>query len=260
MSYRSVVAATVLALAGCASVETTREQQQVGLTNAHCSKPNSCVNVVDIGQGNCVHVTCPNGDQTLIDCGRTISSTREYKPYFDNIAAKRNLKSVVITHGDIDHFNQIVQFFKLETYTFIENVVVASGWRNWPNKKYKIVDWIKQAEDDADITVTTLGTGSRGVRPTTALSCSSPSLNGKAGFYILAADVKGDKNTRSIVLRFQPAESSSGSIILPGDATKKTEVDTLEYYTGEKRNLLNVDFYLIGHHGAEGTRLRTHNQ
>ncbi len=75
---------------------------------------------LDVGQGDGIFVEFPNGKTMLVDMGSTKNKDLTYGSvlaYFKNHtkftgASRQNLDCLVLTHGDRDHYNMVLQFAK----------------------------------------------------------------------------------------------------------------------------------------------------
>ncbi|MCH8316588.1 MAG: MBL fold metallo-hydrolase [Planctomycetes bacterium] len=73
-------------------------------------QPELVLHFVEIGQGDCTLIECPNGGFILVDAGSTArgdrDAVREYvRDQLDQ--ANPRIDTVVITHLDADHYNYL---------------------------------------------------------------------------------------------------------------------------------------------------------
>ncbi len=207
------------------------------------------IHFVNVGQGDCTLIQCPDGRDVLIDCGSLVERDKEAtEAYLLNALADDKLEVLVITHPDADHYNMIpfvLRNIAVDRLLFIgtpseyskrtHNVTgsfVANAMRNWI-----------EGMAPADRRALTLADVSAEGQPSTHFG------SGNTHFYILAAEAPQTRaawaaNTRSIVLRVSHDEFDT---MLTGDATTETESFVLGRFTP---TWLDCELLKIGHHGS----------
>ena len=193
-----------------------------------------------VGQGDCTVITCPSetdpGDIVLVDCGAKpagdIYSSSGVKEF---LQLEKVRATVVITHGDKDHYNYLQDIFtgfdkdRLDIIVGEENAVPKE---NLPNGKLHVVNGGKECIGNCP--------------QFKHLLCGKGSpLN----FNILAANVGDKKNQKSIVLKVSYKDGPS--LLLPGDMEYNAMGKIADKLSESK--VMNADFYKIAHHGAAST-------
>jgi len=87
------------------------------------------ISVIDVGQGDCILVKNENGHTYLIDAGSSsIKNAAEYKvvPYLKCRGIAR-LDYVMVSHGDSDHINGILEMLKGDDITIQELILPDCG-------------------------------------------------------------------------------------------------------------------------------------
>ena len=200
------------------------------------------IHFVDVGQGDCTLVMCPNGKKILVDCGSGSNCTNVSASSYVRGLLDGELDALVLTHADTDHYGILQQVLKGITPAQIMRV-------DGPRNEYKscgFEKWLERQED-------TLHTPAEGLpvdfhnskdNPNTTLDC------GEAEIFVLAANVQSSfsqKNTESIVLLLSYENFDA---ILTGDATRITEDKILKFHEDE---WLRSEVYKIPHHGSSTT-------
>lgn len=217
---------------------------------------------LDVGQGDCILVQCPTSSEyVLIDCG-TAGTHQTKSRTIRKFLATQLIKTVVITHGDTDHYGIVSTMLKDKKLT-PEKIIVGGLSQDYTFKhdtknKEKSTDGndflerLKQfnasKRDDKKNEVSVLDskappkTGAwflpnhfREFVSDSIVSCSDRS---KVSFQVLSANYAKSEasnsehvNARSIVLKmdYRPLASSSSSpdrplrIYFMGDAEESTE-------------------------------------
>ena len=200
------------------------------------------IHFLDVGQGDCTFVSCPDGETVLIDCGSTHGGDAQaVRTYLLNELGTTdvNLDTLVITHPDKDHYNMLPDV--------VGNGTIGQIFRIGRKSKYAddvAADWIWSRS----ATVVTNGKSfhNKPGFPNSDIEC------GDAEVYVLAWNVKSTNNasnfkvnTRSIVLLFILDDFD---VILTGDATRNTEKKMIERYG----TWLNSEVLKVGHGSPAG--------
>lgn len=203
--------------------------------------------MLDVGQGSCVYVECPDrAASLLVDCG----STREggtplaaVASWLDGRIAGKVRHSVVISHGDLDHYSLIARNDIGGART---SAVFLGGVRaDYPGKA---AGWLAAVERRGG-TVT--------VYPAGASAFDDPSFAcAPARIDILAASTAqahpemsfaSRKNADSALVRVGLA---GWSVILSGDAEGITQETALANAEAAGAPLLGTAIVMGSHHGA----------
>lgn len=70
------------------------------------SKP-LIVDFVNAGQGDCIHIACPNGNSIIVDCGSVGKDDPELEDIVTALVKPSPEVRVVVTHQDKDHYSFI---------------------------------------------------------------------------------------------------------------------------------------------------------
>ncbi|MCB0112539.1 MAG: MBL fold metallo-hydrolase, partial [Caldilineaceae bacterium] len=83
---------------------------------------NLYVSCIDIGQGDCTVIKCPNGFTLMIDCGAKpdlpVTRQRRVKNEVRQLADKGHIDALLLTHTDGDHYNRVPAIFGFGPETF----------------------------------------------------------------------------------------------------------------------------------------------
>ncbi len=170
--------------------------------------------MLDVGQGSCIVVDCPNNDRPLlIDCGSTTpSANNDEQETVDWISARLadwGAPTVVLSHGDKDHYNLVPRA--------VDPGATDGVWLGGARSEYTedaFPAWARDVES-AGGSVSTLPARYFGANDRD-LHCGSDVI---ADILIANAAAPGEKNANSIVL----ALSYAGvTVVLAGDAEGRT--------------------------------------
>ena len=194
---------------------------------------------INVGQGDSTLIVCPNGNRILVDAGSTGGADIPAIQTYFNARVGTNtpqLDTLVITHGDADHYNLLDDLLPGVTVGNIYRVGVESdystGFWTWLGN-FRTNRGTVLASDYFDDQNT----------PNPNIDC------GAANVHVLAASVVSStsrKNAASIVLLIS---FNLFDVILTGDATFATE----NVIIGRYGNWIDVEVLKIGHHGSETT-------
>jgi beta-lactamase superfamily II metal-dependent hydrolase len=197
------------------------------------------IHFLDVGQGDCTLVQCPDGINVMVDCGSIGGSdsaaARNY--LLEQLGPNPKIDVLVITHPDQDHYNLLP--------TVLEGVEIGRVLLTDPNERYtvaKVNEWLDKIPAPKQI----LGADEFDAPDAPSELFGSEEVE----FYVLAANIEGSlspTNTRSIVLM---VSFNSFDTILTGDATRNTESVILDRY---EVDWLDTEVLKIGHHGSEAT-------
>lgn len=190
------------------------------------------VTFLDVGQGDSILITAPNGNQLLIDGGpdrQVLRSLGSVMPFFD-----RTIDLVIASHPDMDHIGGLPAI--LETYEIL-------GFME-PNFQAETAVYRKlQAlirEEESVRFFAKAGTKIK-LSPSVDLEIleAKPATWGPRGG-------KPDANYSSIVAKLTYA---STSFLFMGDAPIKLEKEILAKFS----NKLQADVLKVSHHGAKSS-------
>ena len=200
---------------------------------------------VEIGQGDCTLIECPNGGFILVDAGSTAHGDRDaVRDYVRGQLDQANprIDTVVVTHPDADHYNYLPDV--LTDDIEVGQVLLVEGNDDYEVPGGNFDGWmqahpgvpiVRLDENDIDPTDD----------PNDTCTC------GDADVFVLAANLGGSnapRNDRSIVLMLSYGEFD---VVLTGDATKATEDAIIAEY--DEDDWLGVEVLKVGHHGSVTT-------
>lgn len=188
---------------------------------------------IDVGQGNCILIKTPAGKYMLYDAGSTSSwvDPNAIATYIHKITGGADITTIILSHPDADHIDIIPYIAEARRPLYVhysgdtsEYSGYLSGWFAALPKTTKFIGY-----------------------PTYYSSTKpSPDVDAGAGVsvYILAANVPGDANSRSIVASI---DYKNNTVMLTGDATAVTERWILREWDP---GALASTVYSFGHHGS----------
>lgn len=198
------------------------------------------VHFIDVGQGDCSFVQCPNGGNVLIDCGSLgggdVDRARAYlRELLDEDAPR--IDTLVVTHPDADHYNFLddvlegVEVGKI-LMTGSADEYSADSFEFWLTEREELISKLSKSDFDP--------------RDQAPRFCTCPGTEMR----VLAADTvatASPTNARSIVLLIQHGDVD---VLLTGDATFDTEQVIMDRYD---HAWLKCEALKIGHHGSSTT-------
>jgi len=183
------------------------------------------VEFLDVGQGDAIHVTTPDGFELLIDGGPSAQVLRqlaEKRSFFD-----KDIDVMIATHPDADHIAGLVDVMERYQIGMILDTAVESDSQ------------VSQVfQDDAR---------AEGARIVTAKAGQSLQLGASTTVRILspAGDTTGwETNTASIVVQVVYGDIE---FMLTGDAPINIE----NYLVSQYGDLLESEVLKLGHHGSK---------
>lgn len=191
---------------------------------------------LDVGQGDSILITAPNGNQLLIDGGpdrQVLRSLGSVMPFFD-----RTIDLVIASHPDMDHIGGLPEVFEnYEVLGFIEPNFQADT-----NAYAKLQVLVR--EEESTHFFAKAGTKIK-LSPSVVLEVleAKPATWGPRGG-------KPDANYSSIVVKLTYA---STSFLFMGDAPVKLERELLAKYPAK----LPANVLKISHHGAKSSNSLT---
>jgi beta-lactamase superfamily II metal-dependent hydrolase len=220
---------------------------------------------MDAGQGDCTLIVYPDRSLTLVDCGSTKSGDEAYKQIavvLDNYLPHNNneINTVVLTHPDEDHYNQLKKLFggnKPPTigYVYYGGDINLYKHAREQNFTYKWLDHLSKNDKAGS------PKNSTNFTPDPLLSRKGVNVT------ILAANITGKpkekagatKNSNSIVLL---VEYQGSRLYMMGDAFIATEKFMMSIFESAwKLGSLKTNIFAkadgdqsllkMGHHGSD---------
>jgi competence protein ComEC len=207
------------------------------------SKPKLIVDIIDVGQGNCVLISFPGGGFMLVDAGSqtTSQNSKPFKhasQYITTVTGGNPIDCVVLTHGDSDHTAFIPYITEAQQPTYVH---YSGTPKNYDDD---VVQWIKKMEGRKKLTSVFRFPGDYfDLNPDADFG--SETIDGEAHVYVLSANHGSSPNDKSIVLMIIYGNQG---VILPGDAEFDTEAFILSRIP--KAFLKRCTLLMPGHHGA----------
>ncbi len=190
-----------------------------------------CVAILDVGQGDCIYVEGPDGNNYLIDGGSSNENNiGEYKiePYI-KYRGRDSLTAIVITHMDTDHISGIIEILEKGDIK-VENIII--GQDIIENENYKKVIELVNYRNINVITIKEGDVFGGDIR----FTCLNPIENNEYE----------DINAASVVLM---GEYNDYKFLLTGDIGENEELSIVEgKYRDEIKELLLLK---VAHHGSK---------
>lgn len=201
------------------------------------------VSFLDIGQGDSIFITTPNGTQVLIDGGagsKVLEELGRVMPFWD-----RSIDMIVATHPDSDHVGGLIEV--LNTYE-VESILEPDSGEVRADEKggaalaFEVAQRAEQEKGAKALIarrgqVYVLDEGDENPGDEVTLSILWPDRE-------LNAEV--ESNSISIVARLDYGETS---FLLTGDAPAAVETYLLGLEDGQ--SWLEADVLKVGHHGSK---------
>lgn len=212
----------------------------------------ACIN---IGQGDCTFIVCPNGKRMMIDAGEmgwdnsSLDKVKAELPY-DKESVELPIDVLVITHPDNDHYSEIGELLGGSSIVelYYSTTPLATEWQQYKMIKFKTWQAYKanigktvalnvNAAQPAPVDLILDG-GKEGGEACklTAIAANVAATRSKSPAYV--------KNTASVVVK---CVFGNDTFIIAGDATCDTEAFMLKQYKTEE---LKVDILRVAHHGS----------
>ena len=187
------------------------------------------VTVLDVGQGDAIHLALPNGRHVLIDAGMRNpwfdQGERVVAPYLRGRGISR-IDAAVISHPQADHMGGLLYL--------LEHMRVAEIWDTPNQYSGMLYGRLKGLADSL-------------VVPVRRLTAGQVVQLGAVDVFVLSPDslqlaLVRDVNNASLVLKVR---YGSTSLLLMGDADRLVELRLLTY-----GDFLWTDWLKVGHHGS----------
>ncbi|MDD4291865.1 MAG: ComEC/Rec2 family competence protein [Clostridia bacterium] len=228
-----------------------------------------CVHFIDVGQGDCILVTLPDGKNMMIDGGKRDSKiTATILDYLEEYGIER-LDYVMLTHADEDHCGSLDDVIKSDVACdeFYMPYLVASKAQNDPiaNGNAIVPQEISDAiatpcEIDTDVFasfVDAMTTEEGFAYEKVHYSLSGMTIEGEgytftllspsALFYKKVTDSNAKNNLSPIMI----LEFNGKRVMFTGDAEGIAETYVLDSYVANGfSDIIDVDVLKVGHHGS----------
>jgi competence protein ComEC len=188
------------------------------------------VDMLDVGHGDAIRLTLPEGGHVLVDGGGLPLTSFDVGeavvlPYLLDRGVRR-LDAVVVTHADFDHIGGLA--------TIVAEMRVDEMWQGHPDARRSAYRLLRERAVARGVPIRTLVPGERFEL-------------GGVDFEILAAgdDVRESSNNRSVVLRVRYA---GRNVLFTGDAEAGLERHLV--HSGQD---LRADVLKIAHHGSRSS-------
>ncbi len=205
--------------------------------------PKLIVDVIDVGQGNAILVSYPNGNYMLVDCGSLATSTsgatfKHAQAYITSVTGGSPITTVVITHGDTDHtaFIPYIKEAQKPSYVFY------GGKEAWLDDD--VLAWVKKQQARAGCKVFCF--------PSKGYTSTSPDADfggaddeNETDVYVLGANYGTTPNDKSVVLMLC---YETQAVVLTGDAEWNAETEILTKVP--KKLLKRCTVFMPAHHGS----------
>ena len=208
------------------------------------------IHFFDIGTGTCTLVECPGQDAhpIVVDCGSIGKSNNpsalphnELRLLFERILRKTPLPDIVLSHGDLDHYNlidDVLQNIKINSVWQGGKKSYNADFRNWLRSKELPNEYVQRGfvpnwhNGGKPINVTINGNA--------LLDCGSASV------YILTVNSGKTSNARSLMLMLKYHDFTG---IFTGDATEDTERAAIDNFKNNSK-FLHTTVLTGSHHGS----------
>ena len=187
------------------------------------------ITMLDVGQGDAVHIKTPNNKHILVDTGRWTPNGNSGEsiilPYLENRGI-RKLDGVILSHPHADHIGG--------TLEILQSIPVDTIYQSSYSYDSVLYESISRFTESNSIPVVTPITGGRiDIDPAIRLFILAPEPD--------AADPGA--NNRSVIFRLVYGETSA---LFTGDAEVEQERRLVRRYG----DFIDSDFYKVGHHGS----------
>lgn len=211
--------------------------------SANFAIPSPSVNLevyaLPVGQGDCTIIQCPSSGQLVInDCGSTGGNGLDAQGVRDYLGARvSDITAIFISHANSDHFNYLPLITNSMNMN-IRSVIIGGVLGDYPSS---IRNWL----NDFSTRLQTISGGSQCIGDCMVTGSINFCNNVDVNFNILAANVRGTPNEKSIVLK---VSAGTFSILLPGDMEGPASIAIASNPTVSTE--LQSFVYKIAHHGA----------
>jgi competence protein ComEC len=195
--------------------------------------PELIITMLDVGQGDAIHIQTPSGKNLLIDAGRWSpgynSGSFVIRPYLEALGID-HLDAVILSHPHADHIGGVPSLIEASTLS-IGRIIQPSS-----TSESKLYERIISLAREKDIPIQTKTAGDTiAVDPQLLVTVLGP-IQSKAQWSNL--------NESSLVLRMDYGQRS---FLFEGDAERGSEQEMEAAYGG----FLDTDLLKVGHHGSK---------
>lgn len=212
------------------------------------------VNFIDVGNGDCIFITFPDGKNMMIDCGQRSKGNFSAIKEVVNTYSNGVINSLVLTHPDVDHVGNavdVINEFSIER-CYLPNVALLDDYYtfkqtvdtlNNKNIKYDYSnEYISFVGEDYFVAFLS------------PLSTSSGGYYGEFNASKEPSDVEVNNLSPIIYVEYKGVR-----FLFTGDAGKSQEKLLLKsvesnfpaHVHGSSINLYDIDVLKVAHHGAE---------
>ena len=204
------------------------------------------VKVLDVGQGDCILITFPNGQVMVMDIGSEVGSTSPWNVIDGELKAKGidTIDYMFLSHTDYDHSREVAKLaenYQIKSFYFpVANMDTSSTWKKAYNaaksETYVENGETKQAQFNENIGAFRLETTSWRMKCYSFDEADYPNVKKSS-----------DAETKNSVSPICLLEYADRTIVLTGDANFETE----EYILAKGYlNNIDADVLKVGHHGS----------
>ena len=104
-----------------------KDKNNVGVETSVDKLQNLTIRFLDVGQGDCIFITCPAGKNMLIDAGEHKENRDVIDKYLTNGGKKVTLDYCVATHPDSDHIDNMPYVY--EQYDVLRSYRLRTEFR-----------------------------------------------------------------------------------------------------------------------------------
>jgi competence protein ComEC len=215
------------------------------LTNGSVTGRTLTVDVIDVGQGNGVLVTLPNGSHILVDCGSLAKSIlgkvfKRVQAYVTSVTGGNNIACVVMTHSEKDHTAFIPWITEAQNPTWVHYGGRPGHYND------ELTAWLKKVtKQGAEVWNYRKFAEGGYTTSTSDADFGSPTTASEAQLIVLGANLGETPNDSSIVLMIRYGDQA---VILPGDASEGVEALIMGKVPGALLKKCTV--LMAGHHGS----------
>ena len=207
------------------------------------------VKVLDVGQGDCILITFPDGQVMVMDIGSEFRSTSPWNVIDGELKAKgiETIDYMFLSHTDYDHSREVAKLcenYEIKSFYFpVADMDTSSTWEKAYNaaqsETYVENGETKQAEFNENVGVFRLETTSWRMKCYSFDEEDYPNIKNSS-----------DAETKNSVSPICLLEYADRTIVLTGDANFETE----EYVLAKGYlNNIDADVLKVGHHGSKSS-------
>lgn len=204
------------------------------------------VKVLDVGQGDCILITFPDGQVMVMDIGSEFGSTSPWNVIDGELKAKGidTIDYMFLSHTDYDHSREVEKLaenYQIKSFYFpVANMDTSSTWEKAYNaaksETYVENGETKQAQFNENIGAFRLETASWRMKCYSFDEADYPNVKNSS-----------DAETKNSISPICLLEYADRTIVLTGDANFETE----EYILAKGYlNNIDADVLKVGHHGS----------